>query len=274
MRDLGYVEGKNLKIEWRFADGEYDRLPALASELVQSKVEVLVVDSTPGVKVAHAATTTIPIVMIAVGDPVASGFVSSLSRPGGNITGLSNVVADLSSKYVELLREAMPGLTRVAVLTNPDNSTHPRIAEQVQATAKVMGISVLLIPARTPADIEAGFATLRKEGASALVVLGDPFYGQQGRQLGSLALKNRVPTLTTNRAMAQAGGLLSYGQDLVEHYRRAATYVDKILTGARAADLPVEQSTKIELVINLKTAKALGLAIPPPLLLRADDVIR
>ena len=141
MRELGYVEGKNLEIEWRFADGDYDRLPALANQLIQSRIDVLVVDSTPGVKVAHAATTTIPIVMISVGDPVASGFVASLSRPGGNVTGLSNVVADVSSKYVELLREAMPGLTRIAVLTNPDNSTHPRIAAQVQAAAKSMGMS-------------------------------------------------------------------------------------------------------------------------------------
>jgi len=274
MRELGYVEGKNLEIEWRFADGDYGRLPALAQELVQARIDVLVVDSTPGVKVAHAATTTIPIVMISVGDPVASGFVASLSRPGGNITGLSNVVAEVSAKYVELLREALPGLTRIAVLTNPDNSTHPRIAAQVQAAAKSMGMSATRILARTPADIEAGFAMLRKDGAGALIVLGDPFYGQQASQLGTLALQNRVPTLMTNRALAQAGGLMSYGQDLVEHYRRAATYVDKILKGAKASDLPVEQSTKIELVINLKTAKSLGLAIPAPLLLRADDVIK
>jgi putative ABC transport system substrate-binding protein len=274
MRELGYVEGKNVEIEWRFADGDYGRLPALANQLIQSKVDVLVVDSTPGVKVAHAATTTIPIVMISVGDPVGSGFVASLSRPGGNITGLSNVVADVSSKYVELLREALPALTRVAVLVNPDNSTHALIAAQVQAAAKGMGMTALKVHARTPADIEAAFATVRKDNAGALIVLGDPFYGQQARQLGTLALKNRVPTLTTNRALAEAGGLLSYGQDLVEHYRRAATFVDKILKGGKPSDLPVEQSTKIELVINLKTAKALGLAIPPPLLLRADDVIK
>jgi len=274
MRELGYVEGKNLRIEWRFADGEYSRLPGLVNQLIQSKVDVLVVDSTPGVSVAHAATTTIPIVMISVGDPVASGFVTSLSRPGGNITGLSNVVADVSSKYVELLRQAVPGLSRIAVLTNPDNLTHARIAAQVQAAARTMGMTASPIAARTPADIDAAFATLRKAGAGALVVLGDPFYGQQARQLGSLALTNRVPTLTTNRALAEAGGLMSYGQDLVEHYRRAAAYVDKILKGAKPADLPVEQSTKIEFVINLKTAKALGLTIPPPLLLRADDVIQ
>lgn len=274
MRELGYVEGKNLEIEWRFADGEYERLPALASELVRSKVDVLVVDSTPGVKAAHAATATIPIVMISVGDPVGSGFVKSLSRPGGNVTGLSNVVGDVSSKYVELLREAAPGLARIAVLVNPDNSTHPRIAAQVQAAAKSMGMSASTIRARTPAEIDAAFETLRKDGAGALVVLGDPFYGQQARQLGALTLKHRVPTLTTNRALAEAGALLSYGQDLVEHFRRAATYVDKILKGAKPSDLPVEQSTKIELVVNLKTAKALGIVIPPPLLLRADDVIQ
>ena len=274
MRELGYVEGKNLEIEWRFADGDYERLPSLAGELVRSKVDVLVVDSTPGVKVAHAATATIPIVMISVGDPVASGFVKSLSRPGGNITGLSNVVADVSSKYVELLREAMPGLARIAVLVNPDNLTHPKIASQVQSAAKSMGMRASTIPARTPAEIDAAFTAARKDGAGALVVLGDPFFGQQARQLAELTLKHRVPTLTTNRTLAEAGGLMSYGQDLVEHYRRAATYVDKVLKGAKPSDLPVEQSTKIELVVNLKTAKALGIVIPPPLLLRADDVIQ
>lgn len=274
LRELGYVEGKNLAIEWRFADGDYGRLPALAHELIQSKVDVLVVDSTPGVKVAHAATTTVPIVMISVGDPVASGFVASLSRPGGNITGLSNVVGDVSAKYVELLHAAVPGLKRIAVLTNPDNSTHPKIASQVRTAATTIGVKVSPIAARTPADIEAGFGTIRKEGAGALIVLGDPFFGQQGRQIGELALKNRLPTLLTNRSLAEAGGLMSYGQDLTEHYRRAATYVDKILKGASPRDLPVEQSTKIEFVINLKTAAALGLTIPPPILLRADDVIK
>jgi putative ABC transport system substrate-binding protein len=274
MRALGYAEGKNLTIEWRFADGDYGRLPALANELIASRVDVLVVDSTPGVKVARAATSTIPIVMISVGDPVASGFVASLPRPGGNITGLSNVVADISAKYVELLREAIPGLTRIAVLSNPDNATHAGIATKVQAAGRTMGVRTSTIAARNPEDIEAAFATLRKDSAGALIVLGDPFYGQQARQLAALALKDRVPTLTTNRALAEAGALMSYGQDLVEHYRRAATYVDALLKGAKPSDLPVQQSRTIELVVNLKTAKALGLAIPPPLLLRADDVIQ
>ena len=274
LRELGYAEGKNLAIEWCFADGEYDRLPALANQLIQSKIDVLVVDSTPGVKVAHAATTTIPIVMISVGDPVASGFVASLSRPGGNITGLSNVVGEVSAKYVELLHVAVPGLRRVAVLSNPDNSTHPKIASQVRTAATTIGVNVSLIVARTPAEIEAGFGTIRKEGAGALIVLGDPFFGQQGHQIGELALKSRLPALLTNRSLAEAGGLMSYGQDLSEHYRRAATYVDKILKGAKPRDLPVEQSTKIELVINMKTAKALGLTISQALLLRADDVIQ
>jgi putative ABC transport system substrate-binding protein len=274
MRELGYVEGRNLTIEWRFADGEYDRLPVFANELVQSKIDVLVVDSTPGVKVAQAATSTIPIVMIAVGDPVASGLVMSLSRPGGNTTGLSNVVGDVSAKYVELLHVAVPGLTRVAVLTNPDNSVHPKIADQVRIAAATIGVKVLPIAARVPVEIETGFRTIRKERAGALIVLGDPFFGQQGHQLGELALKGRVPTLLTNRSLAEAGGLMSYGQDLPQHYRRAATYVDKILKGAKPSDLPVEQSTKIELVINMKTAAALGLTIPQSLLLRADDLIK
>ena len=274
LRELGYVEGKGLTIEWRFADGRYDRLPALASQLVESKVDVLVVDSTPGVKAAHAATTTIPIVMISVGDPVASGFVATLSRPGGNITGLSNVVGDFGAKYVELLHVAAPGFKRVAVLTNPGNSTHPTIARQVQAAATTIGVSVLPIVAGTPAEIDAAFATAVKVDAGALIVLGDPLFGQQGRQIGDLALKSRLPTLATNRSLAEAGVLLSYGQDLSEHYRRAAAYVDRILRGAKPRDLPVEQSTKIELVVNLRTAKALGRTIPQSLLLRADEVIQ
>jgi putative ABC transport system substrate-binding protein len=274
LRELGYVEGKNLTIEWRFADGEYGRLPMLANELIQSRIDVLVVDSTPGVKVAHAATTTIPIVMISVGDPVASGFVASLARPGGNITGLSNVVGDVSAKYVELLHVVVPNLRHIVVLTNPDNSTHAKIANQVRTSAATIGVKVAPIAARTPADIEAAFRKISKDGAGALIVLGDPFFGQQGPQIGELAMESRVPTLLTNRTLAEAGGLMSYGQDLSEHYRRAAVYVDKILKGAKPRDLPVEQSTKIELVINMKTAKAIGLTIPQSLLLRADDVIR
>ena len=273
MRELGYIEGANLSIDWRFADGEYDRLPALASQLIQSKIDVLVVDSTPGVKVARAATKTVPIVMISVGDPVASGFVASLSRPGGNITGLSNVVGDVSAKYVELLHVAVPGLKRIAVLTNPDNATHAKILTQVRTVATTMGVNVSPIVARSPSDIETGFATIRKVGADGLIVLGDPFFGQQGRQIGELALRGRVATLLTNRSLAEAGGLMSYGQDLVEHYRRAAIYVDKLLKGAKPEDLPVEQSTNIELVINMKTARALGLTIPQSLLLRANEVI-
>jgi putative ABC transport system substrate-binding protein len=274
MQELGYFEGKNLAIEWRFADGDYTQLPALANQLVQSKIDVLVVDSTPGAKAAHAATSTVPIVMIAVGDPVASGFVASLSRPGGNITGLSSVVGDVSAKYVELLHAAVPGLKHVAVLLNPDNPNNPKIASQVRTAGATIGVKVLLIAARTPAEIEAGFGTIRNQGAGALIVLGDPFYGQQANQIAGLALTNRVPSLLTNRTLAEAGGLMSYGQDLSDHYRRAATYVDKILRGAKPRDLPVEQSTRIELVINMKTATALGLTIPQPLLMRADVLIK
>jgi putative ABC transport system substrate-binding protein len=274
MRELGYVEGKDLTIEWRFADGNYERLPELANQLLRAKVDVLVVDSTPGVKVAQAATTTVPIVMVSVSDPVASGFVASLSRPGGNITGLSNVVADVSPKNVDLLRLAVPRLSRVAVLSNPDNPTHRKITSQVQAAGKTIGLSVISIGARTTAEIEAVFSTIRSERAGALIVLGDPFLGQQGAQIADLALKSRLPTVMSNRRLAERGALMSYGQDLSEHYRRAARYVDKILKGAKPDELPVEQATKIELVINMKTATALGLAIPQALLLRADDVIQ
>ena len=187
---------------------------------------------------------------------------------------MTNPVGDDSAKYVELLNLAVSNLKRVGVLTNPDNSTHPKIASQVRTSAASIGLTAVQIPARTPAEIEAAFASIRKQGGGALIFLGDPFFGQQGHQIGELGVKNRVPTLLTNRALAEAGGLMSYGQDLAEHYRRAATYVDKILKGAKPQDLPVEQSTKIELVINMRTAAALGLAIPQPLLLRADDQLK
>ena len=273
MRDLGYVEGKNIVIEYRWADGNYDRLPGLAAELVQLKVAVIVAAGTPAIQAAQPATTTIPIVMAATPDPVGAGFVASLSRPGGNITGLSTINVDLSSKYLELLRVAAPKLSRVAVLVNPGHPNHPGFLKNIQAAAKTTGVNVSSLQAGTAGQIEAAFGAMARERAGALIVLPDAFFATQARQIAELAVKNRLPTMFWSRDLVEAGGLMSYGPNLVEQFRRAATYVDKILKGAKPADLPVEQPTKFELVVNLKTAKAIGLTISQDLLFRADTVI-
>ena len=273
LRDLGYVEGKNIAIEYRWAEGKYERLPGLAAELVQLKVDVIVAAATPAVQAARQATTTIPIVMVATVDPVGAGLVASLSRPGGNITGLSNLGVDLSSKYLELLRVALPKLSRVAVLVNPDHPLHPEMLKNVQAAAKTPGVNVSTVQASTASQIEAALGAMTRERAGALIVLGDSLFFTHGRRIAELAAKNRLPTMFPNRELVEAGGLMSYGQNPVEHFRRAATYVDKILKGTKPADLPVEQPTKLELVVNRKTAKAIGLTIPQELVLRADELI-
>ena len=273
LRDLGYVEGKNIIIESRWAEAKYERLPGMALELVGLKVDVIVAAAPPAVHAAQKATTTIPIVFAAVGDPVGSGFVASLSRPGGNITGLSNISVDLSSKWVELLRVAVPKLSRVAVLVNPGHPDHPAFLKNVQSAAKTTGVNVSPLQASTASQIEAAFGAMKRERAGALIVLPDSLFRTQAPQIAEFAAKNRLPTMFWSRGLAEAGGLMSYGQDLAEHYRRAATYVDKILKGAKPQDLPVEQPTRLELIINRRTAKALGLTIPQELLLRADEVI-
>ena len=273
LRDLGYVEGKNILIEFRWADGKYERLPGLAAELVQLKVDVIVAATSPAVQAVQKATTNIPIIMVAAGDPVGSGFVASLSRPGGNITGLTNIAGDVSVKYLELLRTMVPKLSRVAALVNPGNPLHPVQLKNIQAAAKTTGVNVSPLQASTASQIEAAFGAVTRERAGALIVLPDPFFRTQARQIAELAAKNRLPTMFGIREFVEAGGLMSYGQNNSEHYRRAATYVDKILKGVKPSDLPVEQSTKLELVINMKTAKALGLSIPRELALRVDRVI-
>ena len=273
MRELGYVEGRNCVLERRFADGKYERLPGLAAELVRLKVDVIVAGATPSVQAAHQATTKIPIVLVAVPDPVGEGFVRSLSRPGGTITGLSTIVTEVSIKHLELLRAAIPKLSRVAVLINPLNPSDSLILEQIHGAAYITGVKVLPVEASTASQIEAGFGAMTRARTGALIVAADEFFDVQRNQIATLAVKNRLPTIFSNRELTEAGGLMSYGQDLAEHYRRAATYVDKILKGAKPSDLPVEQPTLLELVINRKTAKALGLAIPKELLLRADKVI-
>ena len=273
MRELGYVEGKNLLIEWRFADGKVERLLGLAAELVQLKVDVIVAAGVQPTSAAQKATATIPIVMGNGIDPVGSGFVASLARPGGNITGLSNLLGDLSPKHFEMLRSMAPKLSRVAILLNPTNSGHATILKAVQTATQKSSVKILPVQARNPQEIEGAFSTMTQKNAEAVIVASDPFFNQQRRQIAELAGKSRLPSVAAVREYVEAGGLMSYGPSFVENYRRAATYVDKVLKGAKPADLPVEQPTNFELFINRKTAKALGLAVPRELLLRADEVI-
>ena len=272
LRELGYVEGKNIIIEYRWAEGNYERLPGLAAEMVQMKVDVIVASSL-AIRAAQQATTTIPIVMVQTSDPVGSGFVASLARPGRNITGLSNMNTEVMSKYLELLRVAVPKLSRVTVLVNPSNPVHPEFLKSIQAAAKTNSVKISPVQASTASQIEAAFGAMKQERAGALIVLPDSFFLAQARRIAELAAQHRLPTMFWTREPVESGGLMSYGQNIAEHYYRAATYVDKILKGAKPGDLPVEQPTKFELVINLKTAKALGLTIPQELLLRADRVI-
>ncbi|MBA3506101.1 MAG: ABC transporter substrate-binding protein [Betaproteobacteria bacterium] len=273
MRDLGYVEGKTCVIRWRSADGKYERLPGLAEELVRLKVDVIVAGTTLSVQAAKKATTSVPIVMVAIPDPIGEGFAASLSRPGGNITGLSTIVTEASAKHVELLRVVIPNLSRVAVLINPSNPSDSLILEQINGAAFSSGVKVLPVEAGTAAEIEAGFSAMTRARAEAVIVAADSFFDVQRDQIARLAVKNRLPTIYSNREPTEAGGLMSYGQDLTDQYRRAAAYVDKILKGAKPSDLPVEQPLVLELVVNRKTAKALGLALPRELLLRADKLI-
>ncbi len=273
MRELGYVEGKNIIIHWRFADGKYERLSSQAAELVRLKVNLIVAGTTLSVQAARHATTTIPIVMVAVPDPVGEGFVARLARPGGGITGLSNIVTEVSAKHLELLRAMIPKISRVAVLINPINPSDSLILEQIAGAAYATGVKVFPIEASTASEIEAGFGAMIRARAEALIVAADSYFDVQRDQITLLAVKNRLPMISSNLEMTEAGGLMSYGQDLAAHYRRAASYVDKILKGARPGDIPVEQPTILELAINQRTAKALGLTISQELLFRADKVI-
>jgi putative ABC transport system substrate-binding protein len=273
MRELGYIEGKNLLLEFRWAEGRYDRLPALAAELVQAKMDVIVAAGAQDIGTAQRATATIPIVMATAPDPVANGFVKSLAHPGGNITGLSNVGVDISPKLLELLQSMAPKLSRVAVLLNPANPSHAMVLTSVQSAAQRTGARILKIEARTGPEIATAFSTMARGKADAVLIARDGLFIQQVRQIAELAAKNRMPSISGYREYAQAGGLMSYGQNPADSFRRAATYVDKILKGAKPADLPVEQPTIFELFINGRTAKALGLKIPQSLLISADKVI-
>jgi putative tryptophan/tyrosine transport system substrate-binding protein len=277
LRDLGYVEGRNVVIESRDAEGKFERLPALAAELVALKVDVIVTGSTPAAVAAKQATKTIPIVFAAAADPVASGLVTSLARPGGNVTGLSALAPELVGKCLELLTQAVPGVSRVAVLWQPGGHgerTEKDMLKEAEVAARALGVRVQFLEARGPADIDRAFSDMTRARAGALTVWTTAMFVIERRRLVDLAVKNRLPTVFPWREGVDAGGLMSYGANFADLYRRAATYVDKILKGAKPADLPVEQPTKFELVINLKTAKALGLTIPQSLLGRADEIIQ
>jgi len=273
MHELGYAEGKDLSIEWRFAGGDLDRLAELADDLVKRKVDVLVAASTRAILAAQKATTTIPIVVANANDPVGSGFVDSFGRPGHNITGLSSLSTDLGPKVVEMLRTVAPKVARVAILTNPTNSSNAAIVKSVQAALQEAKVASLALEATQAAEIEQAFSTMSQQKADAVVVAADTVFVEQRHQIAELTERYRLPSMFSFREHAEAGGLMSYGQSLTDGYRRAATYVDRILKGASPSSLPIEQSTKLELVVNLKTARLLGLDVPPALLTLADEVI-
>jgi len=274
LRDLGYVDGGNTTIEHRSSEGKYERLPALAAELVRLKVDIIVAPAAQNVLAARQASRTIPIVMASVGDPVGNGLVASLARPGGNVTGTSFLTSAMVGKQLELLTQITPHVARLAILLNPANPGHPLTLEEAKAAAHLLRIQLQALEARGPDDLERTFAAMAREHAGALFVPWDGTFLVLLTRITRLAAKTRLPTLYGQRGYVDAGGLASYGPSAIESFRRAATYVDKILKGAKPGDLPVEQPTKFELVINLKTAKALGLTIPPSVLQRADEVIQ
>jgi putative tryptophan/tyrosine transport system substrate-binding protein len=273
LREHGYVEGQNIVVERRFAEARAERLSDIAAELVRLKVDVIVTASDVGIAAVKQQTETIPIVMANSTDPVGTGFVASLARPGGNVTGLSNISPELSAKRLELLKEAVPGLSRVAIMWSPDVRGAVLDYKETENAARSLRLQLQSAEVSRADDFSRAFSALTIRRAEALIVAGSPLTYINRGQIASLAQKNRLPSMSTQREFAYAGGLITYGPNLAEQWRRAATYVDKILKGAKPGDLPVEQPTKFELVINLKTAKALGLTIPPSLLRRADQVI-
>lgn len=273
MNDLGYQEGKNLGVEWRYADGDYQRLAGFAAELIAMNPSVIVTYGTAAVRVLQKATSSVPIVVTAALDLVGASIVASLARPGANITGLSVINLDMSPKQLQLLKTFVPTLSRVAVLLNPDNAANPQVLQQVQTAGPQLGIDVVAINAATPQAIGSAFAEAAGQGAGGVIVAADAFFSGQGATLAAAALHHRLPTISIYEDHVVAGCLINYGQNVAEFHRHAARYVDRILKGARPEDLPVEQPTKIDLVINSKTAAALGLTIPLELAVSADRVI-
>ncbi len=274
LRDLGWVEGKNVAIEYRWGEGRYDRLHELAEELARLKVDVIVAPSSVYAGAAKRATSTIPIVFVVHADPIGSGHVASLSRPGGNITGLTIIMTETNVKALELLKEAVPGLSRVAVIWNPATPSHKPGLKAVEVAGRGLGLRLQSVAVGNATEFDSAFSAIVQERAGGVLILSTPLFIGGGRQLAELAIKHKLPTMFGPRENAEAGGLLSYGPDRADLFRRAALYVDKILKGSNPADLPVQQATKFELVINLKTAKALGLTISRSLLVRADEIIQ
>ena len=274
MRELGYVEGRNLVFEPRFADGKFERLPMLARELAQLNPDVLFVSTTPGSLAAKSATATIPIVFVAVADPVGAGLVPNLARPGGNVTGITHMVAELTGKRLELLKELVPSASRIAVIVNPDDPNATVQIQNAQAAARTLRVQLApVLPVRGASDLEPAFEAIGRSGAAAALRMVDPTGGPLRARTVELAARYRLPMMFVFREDVEAGGLVAYGASLSAQYRQAATFVHKILRGARPGDLPIEQATKFELIFNLQTAKKLGLTIPPSLRVRADQVI-
>jgi putative ABC transport system substrate-binding protein len=274
MREAGYTEGRDIEIEWRSAKGSYDLLPSLAAELVQRRVDVLVVDGTPGALAAKRATSTIPIVMTIVDDPVGSSLVTTLAHPGGNVTGLSTMSAEVWAKRLQLLKETVPGLTRVAFLSNPRVQWYPRAVDSIRIAASAFSIQLIPVPIQSADQIAPAFSAVSKARAQALYVLADALLVVERTALLKQIARARLPGIFSERRFAEEGGLMSYGPNWADTWRRAAGYVDKILKGAKPGDLPIEQPTKLEFVVNIRTATAIGLTVPESVLLQADEVIR
>jgi putative tryptophan/tyrosine transport system substrate-binding protein len=272
--DLGHVEGKNIAIEYRYAGGKLDRLPALADELVRLKVDVIVTSSAPGALAAKNATGTIPVVFVTAGDPVGMGLVASLARPSGNVTGLTTHAPELSGKRLELLKEVLPRITRVAVLWNPFNPGFSEMLKEMQAASQAHALQLQSLEVRRLDDFEGAFESLARGNSHAIIVVSDPFLNTHHKLIVDVAVKHRLPAMYGGPEVVDAGGLMSYAPSFSDQYRRAATYVDKILRGTKPAELPVERPMKFELVINLKTAKQIGLTIPESVLYRVDRVIK
>jgi len=274
LRELGYLEGQNIVIEQRYAIGRSEKLPELLAELVALKVDLLVVAGDPAVHAAKKATNTIPIVMVASPDPVGTGLIASLAHPGGNVTGLSDFHAGVITKRLELLKDVVPSASRVAVLLNPVNPSNPLQLKDIQAVAPAFRVTLLPLEIKGPDDMDHTFTTIEKERPGALLVIGDRLFATHQKRIFEFVIKSRLPAIYSQSVYVDGGGLMSYGTSFADQYRRAATYVDKILKGAKPADLPVEQPTKFEFAINLKTAKQIGLTIPRGVLARADRVIK
>jgi ABC-type uncharacterized transport system substrate-binding protein len=273
MRELGYLEGKDFIIEWRFADGNYQRFSEFAAELLRLKVDLFVLGTAAALRTVQQATATIPIVVVYSTDPVGNGLVASLARPGGNTTGLASSTDDTAPKQLELLASIVPKLSRIGLIGNPANPTYSPVRKGMQAAADVAGLAVVSAEAHNPAEMEAAFAVLAKERVGALMVAGDAFFLGERQRIAELALAHHLPSMFAQREFAEAGGLMSYGESVKDFYRRSAVFVGKIFKGAKPGDLPIEQPTTFHLVINRKTADALGLSIPPQLLIFADEVI-